>query len=157
MSPVKKLILGLTATWAASCSAAPHVVVVNATGAEMVLRVVNPGAAPQYKTSREVRIAPGKWKDLRPGDDFEHVRLKSRGCEVLYAMSEVFSTDRLTHEQQVDPNAPWAHYPVVVEVAPDLTIFYQRGNAKARVVPIEQLAAHQGYGFPVRPISKTCR
>jgi hypothetical protein len=157
MTRVAIRLFAFFAVLGASCSVAPYVVVVNASDVALELAVKNQSTGPRFTGPRQVRIDPGRWKELRPGDDFEDVHLRAGGCDLRYRVPQVFSTARLTPEQQVDPESPWAHYPVVVEVAPDFTIFYQRGNERARVVPIEQLAAHQGYGFPVRPLSKTCR
>jgi hypothetical protein len=158
MEMMRLLLFGafLVAT-VASCSMAPSVELINGSGRDLVLRL--PRDVPEGWAARDdlVRVAPGKSDVFMTGRiDARGLRLSSGGCDYRYAMPRLVATSDMPIEQSVDPKAPWSHNPVAVEVGPDFAI-YLSGLSQGHIVPARDLALAQGYGFPVRPVSKTCR
>ena len=151
--------LGVLATAAAllelaGCDTAPNLRLYNATGRSLALEL---GKGSNPPTS--VRLEPGAstriWNIYGPS-----FRLTFEGCERRYELpymelNQPWPTRDGNGVPTYDPTRRY-DYPVKVELAPDDTLYLLPNVAKG-IAPPAALLGSQSHGYPLKPLSKTCR
>jgi hypothetical protein len=139
----------------AGCDTAPNIELYNATGRPLVL-----GIGKGSEGTKAVRLESGAatrvWNIYGPA-----FRLEFDSCERRYDLP------------YMELNEPWplrdaeglpypdpAHdypYPVKVELGADDVLHLPPREAKGVAAPPTEAAPRQAHGYPLKPLSKTCR
>lgn len=121
----------------------------NATGAAMAVLSQEGGYFPHT-----LHVDPGESAKLYIlGED---IRLTGAGCEARYLVPEYYPFNYPWRSPDGSkPDYRYA-YPIEVQVESDLTLYLRPAKAKG-VTPLKTLKQRQAHGFPLKPVSKTCR
>ncbi|HEX2800657.1 MAG TPA: hypothetical protein VHN73_01190 [Phenylobacterium sp.] len=139
------VVLGLSACLVAACSLYGRLGVFNNTGSPLIVQMSDglhlPGSG---------RIGPGNSRSFSNGDVAAHLVVESGRCVYSYDLP---FPEVAYYRVNGDPKR--ARPLLNVQVEPDFSLLLLPVSA-ARVARPAELAGVQAYGYPVRPVSKTC-
>jgi len=145
------------ATTLGSCSTPHLLMLINGTGADVVLRVANEDSSDLPPRDLVVTLKPGASRTILEGKAaVRGVRLSTPRCSYRFDLPNLDVYVWATEDRKRNPGAPERTYPIHIQVGSDFMIYLAKQDQRRPLAPSELLGL-QGHGFPLRPASVTCR